>query len=107
MATIQLNAPGAEIYVPDGKSIPEALKRTTHLGVCAHQDDLEFMAYHGILECFGHPESRWFTGVTVTNGSGSARDGHYKDYTDEQMMEVRKLEQKKAASIGEYAAQFL
>ena len=105
--SIQLKAPGAEIYVPDGKPISEAIKRTTHLGVCAHQDDLEFMAYHGILECFGHPENRWFTGVTVTNGSGSARDGKYKNYTDEQMMEVRKQEQKKAASIGEYAAQFL
>lgn len=104
---IQLKATGAEIYVPDGKPVTDALARTTHLGVCAHQDDLEFMAYHGILECFGHPENRWFTGVTVTNGSGSARDAHYKDYTDEQMMEVRKLEQKKAASIGEYAAQFL
>jgi LmbE family N-acetylglucosaminyl deacetylase len=104
---IQLKSPGAEIHVPDGKPVSDALKRTTHLGVCAHQDDLEFMAYHGILECFGHPDNKWFTGVTVTNGSGSARDGHYKDYTDEQMMDVRKQEQKKAASIGEYAAQFL
>ena len=28
-----------------------ALKRITHLGIGAHQDDLEFMAFHGILEC--------------------------------------------------------
>lgn len=105
--SIQLKVPGAEIYVPDGKPVPEALKRTTHLGVCAHQDDLEFMAYHGILECFGHPNHQWFTGVTVTNGGGSARDGQYKNFSDEQMMEVRKGEQKKAAAIGDYAAQFL
>ena len=27
-------------------------KRITHLGIGAHQDDLEFMAFHGILACF-------------------------------------------------------
>src|SRR5579863_640102 len=103
---IQLKASGAEIYIPDGRPIGEALKRTTHLGVCAHQDDLEIMAYEGILECFGKKDKA-FTGVVITNGSGSARDAQYKDYTDQQMMEVRKTEQKKAAMIGEYAAQFL
>ena len=96
----------AEIFVPDGKPAAAAIQRVSHLGIGAHQDDLEFMAFHGILECFGRKDKA-FTGVTVTNGSGSARDSHYKDYTDEQMMEVRKLEQKKAAFVGEYAAHFL
>ena len=50
----------------------EALARVTHLGIGAHQDDLEFMAFHGILQCF-HSETDWFGGVTCTNGSGSAR----------------------------------
>ncbi len=105
--SIRLSAPGAEIYVPDGKPLPEAVARTTHLGVCAHADDLEFMAYHGILECFGHKNGAWFTGVTATDGGGSARGGRYKDHTDGQMRETRKAEQKKAAMIGGYAAQFL
>jgi LmbE family N-acetylglucosaminyl deacetylase len=105
--SLNLRAKGAEIYVPDGVPLTQALKRTTHLGVGAHQDDLEFMAYHGILECFGHKKKRWFTGVTLNNGSGSARGPHYKGYTGRQMMEARKQEQKKAAFIGEYAAQFL
>jgi LmbE family N-acetylglucosaminyl deacetylase len=103
---VPLKAPGAELYIPDGRPAAEALKRTTHMGLCAHQDDLEIMAYHGILECFGRKD-RGFTGVVMTNGGGSARDAQYKDTTDEQMMEVRRLEQKKAALIGEYAAQFL
>lgn len=103
---IQLKAQGGEIYIPDGKPLSEALKRTTHLGVCAHQDDLEIMAYEGILECYGKKD-KGFTGVVVTNGGGSARDAQYKNYTDEQMMEVRRQEQKKAAHIGGYAAQFL
>jgi LmbE family N-acetylglucosaminyl deacetylase len=96
----------AQIFVPDSLSQEKALRRTTHIGIGAHQDDLEIMAIHGILECFQQTD-RWFTGVVVTNGSGSARSGLYKDYTDEQMREVRNKEQKKAASIGEYAAQIL
>ena len=100
---MQLHNHGAEIYVPDGSPVDAALSRTTHLGVSAHQDDLEIMAYHGILECFGKPD-KGFTGVTVTNGSGSPRDGLYGKYTDEEMQVVRRKEQKKAAFIGEYRA---
>ncbi|HEY0708066.1 MAG TPA: PIG-L family deacetylase [Polyangia bacterium] len=104
--SLSLSQAGAEIFVPDGTAVDAALTRTTHLAVGAHQDDLEFMAAHGILECFQSQE-RWFTGVVVTDGAGSARDFEYKHYTDEQMKSVRRLEQKKAAFVGEYAAQFL
>jgi len=101
---MQLNNPGAEIFVPDGTPVEQALARTTHLAVGAHQDDLEIMAYQGILECFQR-EDKWFCGVNVTNGAGSPRDDLYKDYTDEMMQVVRRKEQKKAAVIGEYTAQ--
>jgi len=101
---MQLNNPGAEIFVPDGTPIEEALARTTHLAIGAHQDDLEIMAYRGILECFQQPD-KWFCGVCVTNGAGSPRDDLYKDYTDEMMQVVRRKEQKKAAVVGEYTAQ--
>ena len=93
----------SEVYVPDGLAAEQALTRTTHLAIGAHQDDLEFMALHGILECFGRAD-RHFTGVTVTNGAGSARNGIYAHYTDEEMQNVRRLEQKKAAVVGEYSA---
>lgn len=98
--------PTAEVFVPDGKPVQEALARTTHMSIGAHQDDLEIMSYHGILECFGR-EDKWFTGVIVTNGAGSPRDDLYADYTDDQMQTVRKVEQKKAAFLGEYSAQAL
>ena len=94
----------SEIYVPDGSGAGAALARTTHLAIGAHQDDIEFMAFHGILECFGR-DDRHFTGVTVTNGAGSARNGVYAQYTDEEMQKVRRMEQKKAAVVGEYSAQ--
>ena len=100
---MKLHQDGAQIYVPDGLAPDEALKRTTHLGICAHQDDLEIMATDGILRCF-QQKDRWFTGVVVTDGAGSPRDDLYGDYTDDMMREVRRQEQKKAAYVGEYAA---
>jgi LmbE family N-acetylglucosaminyl deacetylase len=96
----------ARLFIPDGLPAEPALARTTHMAVGAHQDDLEIMAIDGILKCFQR-EDRWFTGVVVTNGSGSPRDDLYKEYTDEAMQGVRAKEQTKAAVIGEYAAQVL
>jgi LmbE family N-acetylglucosaminyl deacetylase len=100
---MEFHNPESEVYVPDASPAGRALSRTTHLAIGAHQDDLEIMAFHGILECFARSDKH-FTGVTVTNGSGSPRDGLYKDYTDEEMRKVRRVEQKKAAFVGEYSA---
>ncbi len=91
----------ADCFVPDGLDIETALARTTHMGVGAHQDDLEFFAAHGILECFRRSD-RWFCGVTATDGAGSARAGLYKGFSDQQMAMVRMQEQRKAAAVGEY-----
>jgi LmbE family N-acetylglucosaminyl deacetylase len=101
---MELYNPKAEVYAADGAPAAEALARTTHLAVSAHQDDIEIMAYHGILECFG-ATAKAFAGVTVTNGSGSPREGLYGKYTDEEMQVVRRKEQKKAAFVGDYCAQ--
>jgi LmbE family N-acetylglucosaminyl deacetylase len=76
------------------------------MAIAAHQDDIEIMAIEGILACFQQPD-RWFTGVVVTDGAGSPRADLYQAYTDEQMRAVRVVEQKKAAIVGEYAAQAL
>jgi len=73
------------------------------MGIAAHQDDIEIMAYQGILQCFGK-DNEWFCGVIATNGAGSPRDDLYASYTDEQMQKIRKVEQKKAAFVGEYGA---
>ena len=100
---MQFHNPSSEIYVPDHAPAEEALSRTTHLAIGAHQDDIEIMAYHGILECFGKAD-RHFTSVTVTHGAGSPRTGLYMDYTDEEMRTVRRREQRKAAFVGEYSA---
>ena len=91
----------AELFIPDSQPQSEALRRVTHLGIGAHQDDLEFMAYHGIQSCFGR-DDRWFGGVTCTNGSGSSRMGPYASFSDTQMMQVRRREQNTAAVIGQF-----
>src|SRR6266540_7397716 len=96
----------AEIYIPDNMPEGQALARTTHLCFAAHQDDIEIMAAQPILECF-QKEDKWFTGVVVTDGRGSPRDSLYKDYTDEEMRLVRFKEQRKAAIVGEFAAQIM
>ncbi len=101
---MKLNLATAECFIPDGLPVEQALPRTTHLAVSAHQDDLEIMAAGPILECFQRPD-QWFTGVVVTDGRGSPRTGLYATYTDEDMRAVRFKEQKKAAWVGEYAAQ--
>lgn len=101
---MKFHNPGSEIYVPDGRAADQAIARTTTFAIGAHQDDLEIMAYQGILECFGK-QDKHFTGVTVTNGAGSPRDDLYASYTDEDMQKVRRVEQRKAAYVGEYSAQ--
>src|SRR5471032_1140519 len=98
---MKFHLPSADIFIPDGLPAADALARISHLGIGAHQDDLEFMAFHGILECFAS-EKNWFGGVICTNGSSSARTGPYADFSDEQMMAVRRREQNAAAMIGRY-----
>ena len=98
---IPLN-PLARLVIPDGKAGSEAIARTTHLGIGAHQDDLEFMAFHGILACYDRTD-RWFGGVTITDGRGSSRAGKFKDWTDDQIAAERIREQEAAATIGKYS----
>jgi LmbE family N-acetylglucosaminyl deacetylase len=100
---MELHRPCAEVFVPDGTPPAEALARTTHLGVGAHPDDLEIMTWHGIAACAGSGE-RWFAGVVVTDGAGSARAGRFAAYRDDEMRAARVAEQKRAATLGGYGA---
>ena len=46
---MKLRSTEVDVYVPDGEPEESALARTTHLGIGAHQDDLEIMAISGIF----------------------------------------------------------
>lgn len=100
---MELTQPKARLYIPDDAPEAEALARVTHLGIGAHQDDLEFMAFHGILSCY-HSATEWFGGVTCTDGAGSPRAGAYREFSDDEMQAVRVDEQEQAAHTGRYAS---
>ena len=99
------NKPTADIFIPSGGAPEPALQGVTHLGVGAHQDDLEFMAFHGILQCYETPGAG-FCGVTCTDGAGSPRSGAYARYTDVEMRAIRRKEQRTASQVGHYRAMF-
>jgi len=102
---VNFSDPGADVYVPDGARSPEAALRTiTHLCIGAHQDDIEIMAQAGISDCLDQP-GRAFGGVVVTNGAGSPRTGAFANFNNEQMLAVRREEQRAAARLGRYAIQ--
>ena len=75
------------------------------MAIGAHQDDLEIFAIHGIGQAIENGSNN-FVGVTVTDGGGSPRKGPFKEYNDQQLIEVRKVEQNEAAKIGRYALQY-
>jgi LmbE family N-acetylglucosaminyl deacetylase len=100
---MKLTKTTADIFLPAGDEAAAALQSVTHLGIGAHQDDLEFMAIHGILSCFEKPGTG-FCGVTCTDGAGSPRSGDYARYTDDDMKAIRRVEQQTAAQLGRYKA---
>ncbi|MDR0426344.1 MAG: PIG-L family deacetylase [Clostridiales bacterium] len=90
----------AEVYYPQGP-----VEQLDALCFAAHQDDIEFMAYGGIFDCYKNGKK--FGGVVTTDGAGSPRDGKFARYTDDEMKAVRREEQLAASRIGGYGVQIL
>ncbi|PHX85647.1 MAG: PIG-L family deacetylase [Opitutia bacterium] len=101
---MKFSRPEADVFLPAGGDAAQALARTTHLCVIAHQDDIEINAYPAVTECLGRAD-RFFTGVVMTNGAGSARTGKFAHVTDAQMQVIRRDEQRAAAVLGIYNLQ--
>ena len=93
----------ADLFVPGGGSLDSALASTTHLGIGAHPDDLEIMAYPGICACRGQ-KNLHFSGVVATDGAGSPRSGPSQKLSTPDLVKTRRQEQKQAAGLGGYAA---
>ncbi len=104
ISMLSLTHPDSEIYFPNGPGNNLRLARTSHLGIGAHQDDLEILAMHGILEAYDDP-GLYFTGVTVTDGRGAPRTDAYKAFDEDEYCRIRCTEQKIAADLGRYNAQ--
>ena len=101
---MKLQSPHSDIFVADDSPLPTALARTTHLGIGAHPDDLEIIAWQGIAHCYDKPTA-WFTGLVLSDGAGSPRAGAYADYSNAAMVEQRCREQRNAARLGKYSVQ--
>ncbi|PWU06305.1 MAG: PIG-L family deacetylase [Verrucomicrobia bacterium] len=100
-----MNFPRSNVdcFVPDGKSVVDALSRCTHLCIAAHQDDVEILAYPGISHCYDCKDA-WFVGVVITDGSGSIREAQHQKLSAEEYSALRRSEQRKAAEVGRYGA---
>ncbi len=99
---MKFRSESAEILVPEGGDAGAAVERTTQLGIGAHQDDLEFMAFSSIAECF-RSESDWFGGVICTDGRGSSARGPYAGIDPVALGEIRMEEQRQAARMGRFS----
>ena len=74
----------------------------TELVVAAHQDDIEIMCPQAIIK--GYQSDKYgVVAVVCADGAGSPRTGKFAVMTDEDMMKVRRVEQIKAAEIGDYS----
>jgi LmbE family N-acetylglucosaminyl deacetylase len=101
--SLALSRLDAEIFVPDGSPPEVALARTTHVGVGAHPDDLEILAGSAIVECHAASD-RFFTGIVVADGGGGPRRPEHAPLSNEAMKELRREEQRRAATLGRYSA---
>jgi len=100
---MKFSQPEASLYAPARQDPLTGLSATTHLGIGAHADDLEILAFSGISACYRHPSHR-FSGVVVTDGAGSPRTGSFAKTSDSEMVAIRRDEQQRAADLGNYAS---
>jgi len=94
---VRFSRPEADAHVPAGGDLVSALASTTHLGIGAHADDLEIMAFPGICACRGRNHLH-FSGVVATDGGGSP-----SKLSGQELVKTRMEEQKQAAGLGGYA----
>jgi len=100
---MKFSRPEASLYAPARQDPLAGLSTTTHLGIGAHADDLEILAFPGISACYRHPSHR-FSGVVVTDGAGAPRSGSFAKTSDSEMVAIRREEQQRAADLGLYAS---
>ena len=94
---MKFSRPSADAHAPGG-DLGSALAATTHLGIGAHADDLEIMAFPGICACRGQKNLR-FSGVVATDGAGAP-----SQLSGLELVQARIHEQRQAAGLGGYAA---
>ena len=90
-----------EIYKPKDSNT----KTMKNIVIAAHKDDGEMIGIKAIDDSFKKDESLIM--IVLTNGSGCPRIGEYESVSDEDMVEIRTAEQKRASEIGRYYKLYL
>lgn len=90
-----------EVYKPKDSNE----KIVKNIVIAAHKDDGEMIGIKAIDDSFKKDESMVM--IILTNGSGCPRVGEFKSVSDEDMVEIRTAEQKRAAEIGRYNCLYL
>ncbi len=90
-----------EIYKPKDSNT----KPVKNIVIAAHKDDGEMIGIKAIDDSFKKDES--LVMIVLTNGSGCPRIGEYESVSDEDMVEIRTAEQKRASEIGRYNKLYL
>lgn len=100
---MNLNSNKADIFIPDGITLPEALSRCSAIAIGAHQDDCEIIALPAIVDSVGEAIPG-FVAVVCSDGAGSSRTGKYVALDDQEIAQLRIKEQHEAARLGNYSA---
>ncbi|MCI5073059.1 PIG-L family deacetylase [bacterium] len=82
--------------------LPQRGENISHLAIGAHPDDVEIFAYNAIEACYQSKEKN-FAAIICTNGSGAPKYGEYKNKSKDEIIQIRKMEQQKAAQLGQYS----
>ncbi len=91
-----------EFFSPFNLELSKALASAKIIGIGAHSDDLDFMCLSAI-EAGRKAGASNFLGVVVSDGSGSTRGEAFKDLSPAAFAEVRKREQREAATWASYS----
>ncbi len=90
-----------EIYKPKDSNT----KIVKNIVIAAHKDDGEMIGIKAIDDSFKKDES--LVMIVLTDGSGCPRLGEYESVSDDDMVEIRTAEQKRASEIGRYNKLYL
>ena len=91
-----------QLWLREAKSLKQLSKKVTHLAIGAHSDDLEVIAFDGIVKHFKDKRSNFF-GIVVSDNQGKPIHPKYKSSSLSKVQKIREEEQIKAARLGEYA----
>ncbi len=88
----------SKIYIPDKQPLEAVYKRSKHLAIVAHADDIEMLALMPIAQ-----KPKGFFGIVVGDNKGKPIKPEYKNLSPDKIQRIREKEQEQAARAGGYS----